>query len=295
MSVSYSGTFLGVVPFGFNIFAGPTPLVPSNKTYDTVTLFGQGYFDKVHIQNTEVSQSVIESYTLDLYAPSWGGTTIFLANFEDNLNAGNVLTESGNTLIGWIVTRREQGSSLAETICNPDIDETGCIDTTAQLGKTYIYDVYPYTDYEVGESLESAPVTVDYYGYFLIDPDNGTAYKFDLNVISGQMANDSGMTEYETFTERNAYSFVDKNIMRCNITAVVGEDEEGELSQTVDLLDTLKAFINNGKEKIFKTRKGQVFRGITTNYQQTPINDELAEQIYSVSFDFIESDDVLET
>jgi hypothetical protein len=258
-----------------------------------VTLFGPGYFDKVHIQNTEVSQSVIESYTLDLYAPSWGGTTIFLANFEDNLNAGNVLVASENPLIGWTITRRELGSSLAETICETDINTNNCVDTTAQLGKTYIYDVYPNTEEEVGEALESAPVTIDYSGYFLIDPEDGTAYKFDLNLVSGAMTNDSGMTEYETFTEHNAYSFTKKSIMRCNISAVIGEDDNGELSQTVELLDLLKAFINNGKEKIFKTRKGQMFRGVTTNYQQIPINDDLREQIYSVSFDFIESNDVM--
>jgi len=295
MSTSYSGTFLGVVPFGFNIFAGPTPLVPDDKTYDTVTLSGPAYFDKLHIQNVEVSQSVVDAYTLDLYAPSWGGTTILLANFEDTLDAGNVVIDSGNPLVGWTVTRREQGSSLAETICEPDITETGCIDTTAQLGKTYIYDIYPYTNEEVGEALESDPVTVDYYGYFLIDPSDGTAYKFDLNAISGTMANDTSMTEYETFTERNAYSFVDKNIMRCTISAVVGEDDNGDLSQTVELLDTLKAFINNGQEKIFKTRKGEVYRGITINHQKTPINDDLSEQVYSVSFDFIEAADLLES
>jgi hypothetical protein len=294
MSTSYSGTFLGVVPFGLNIFAGPTPLVPDNKTYDTITLSGPGFFDKLHIQNTEIEESVIDSYTLDLYAPIWGGTTILLANFEDTLSAGNVLVDSGNPLVGWIVTRIEQGGSLSVSVCHPDINTNGCIDTTVELGKTYIYDVFPYTDEEVGEALESAPVTVDYYGYFLIDPTTGTSYKFDLNLVSGSMTNDSNMTEYETFTERNAYSFANKNIMRCSISAVIGEDDDGDLSQTITLLEALKTFINNGEEKIFKTRKGQVFRGITTNYQQSPINDDLAEQIYTVSFDFIESADVLE-
>jgi len=293
MSTSYSGTFLGIVPFGLNIFTGPTPLVPKNKTYDTVTLLGPGYFDKLHIQSVEISQEVIDEYTLDMYAPSWGGNTILLANFEDALAAGNVLIASGNPLIGWTITRRELGSSLAETICETDINTNNCVDTTAQLGKTYIYDVYPNTEEEVGEALESAPVTIDYSGYFLIDPEDGTAYKFDLNLVSGAMTNDSGMTEYETFTEHNAYSFTKKSIMRCNISAVIGEDDNGELSQTVELLDLLKAFINNEKEKIFKTRKGQMFRGVTTNYQQIPINDDLREQIYSVSFDFIESNDVM--
>lgn len=295
MSTSYSGSFLGLVPFGLNIFTGPTPLVSDNISYDTVTLYGPAYFDKVHIQNVEVNQYVVDAYTLDLYAPTWSGNTIFLANFEDTLNAGNVLTESGNSIIGWKVTRREQGGSLALTICTPDADETGCIDATVELGKTYIYDIYPYTSVEVGEVLESDPVAVDYYGYFLIDPDTGTAYKFDLNAISGPMANDTSMTEYETFTDRNAYSFTDKDIMRCNITAIVGEDDDGDLSQTITLLDALKAFVNNGEEKIFKTRKGQVFRGVTINYQQSQINDDLAEQLYTISFDFVETADVLET
>jgi hypothetical protein len=294
MSTSYSGSFLGIVPFGLNVFTGPTPLVPTDVTYDTLTIYGPAYFDKIHIQNTEVTQAIIDAYTLDLYAPAWGGNTIFLANFDDsNLNAGNVLTSSGNPIVGWMVSRREQGGSLSITVCHPDVNTTGCIDPTVELGKTYIYDVRPYTDYEVGDVLESAPVTVDYYGYFLIDPTTGDAYKFDLNVVSGPMTNDSSMTEYETFTERNAYSFVDKDIMRCTISAVVGEDEDGELSQTVDLLDELKTFIKNGEEKIFKTRKGQVFRGITTNYQQSQINDDIEAQLYNISFDFIETSDLL--
>lgn len=294
MSVSYSGTFLGIIPFGVNVFTGPTPLVPSDKTYDTITLYGPGYIDKLHIQSVEVSQDIIDEYTLDMYAPSWGGSTILLANFEDTLAAGNVLVASGNPLVGWTITRRELGGSLAETICETDININSCIDATAQLGKTYIYDVYPITEEEVGEPLESDPITVDYYGYFLINPDDGVAYKFDLNAVSGSMTGDSGMTEYETFTERNAFSFIKKKIMRCSISAVVGtRDDNGEFSQPVETLEALANFIQNGKEKIFKTRKGQVFRGITTNYQQSVIDDNLAEQVYTVSFDFIESNDVL--
>ena len=64
------------------------------------------------------------------------------------------------------------------------------------------------------------------------------------------------------------------------------------IEQSVEYLDILRAFINNGKPKILKSRKGHVLKVITYGYEASPLNSGILQQPYIVKFNFEQVGDV---
>ena len=133
----------------------------------------------------------------------------------------------------------------------------------------------------------------------MIDPETQVSYIFNLELVSNAFGNEINYRRYDGYNKYSPFSFGDRDFLTGTIEAIVisnpcqinGSDD---VNQTVEFLNELRAFINNGKEKILKSRKGHVLRVVTID-PNTPIwLDQIGEQLYKYSFSFSEVGEVFE-
>jgi len=287
-----NGYFLGV-SFISN------PITPFEKTtYDRVELFGgQAIYDKLWIRNIEEDDDYYESITnVEDYQPTFDSDTVFLAEFENNLKAGNVDT-GGDPIESFIVTKRKIGSSINTSVGEFDVNTTSVIDYRVQKGSNYVYQVTPKTADALGSPFVSETVESDYYGIFLIDEDTGLSINFDINGEIGTTNALDDQTVYNTFNRYNTISIGNRNALVGTISGIVPETltycTDGFI-QSSDFIDTVQDFVNNGNAKLLKTRKGDIYKVITRNFRKSQLENKIQEQISVVSFDFEEIEDVTE-
>lgn len=56
--------------------------------------------------------------------------------------------------------------------------------------------------------------------------------------------------------------------------------------QSADFIDLIQDFVNNKTDKLLKTKKGDIFRIVTSNFSRSQFVQESKEQVDVVSFDF---------
>jgi hypothetical protein len=265
--------------------------VPDKRIYTKITVYGNAIVDKIHILDSELTNAELEAIDITA-ALTWSSHTDLLAEFENSLSGGNFL-DLDIPILNWQVYRKEQGgitSTLLDTISATDIQY---IDYTAQPQKTYIYDLFAVTPTQISEPLETAAILSDFYGYFIIDPVLEIAYKFDMSTESSESAYAEDFTVYENFTQYPSFARGQRKYMSTTITGMPGTlTQDKVLSQTVDYIDALRDFIHNGNEKIFKTRKGQIYKVQTSKFRFKPLNDAISDQPLLVSFDVVESSSI---
>jgi hypothetical protein len=56
--------------------------------------------------------------------------------------------------------------------------------------------------------------------------------------------------------------------------------------QSSDFIETIQDFVNNKSSKILKTKKGDIFNIVTSNFSRSQFLQQSKEQLDIVSFDF---------
>jgi hypothetical protein len=257
--------------------------------YNRITFFGDITIDNVWIRERILSDAEINAMNYKI-APTWTSDTIFLALFEHNsINAGNIINLT-SPIISWDIYRKTVEENILTYLTTVDHSIKTYVDFTTQAYKTYIYEIFPITATEIGDALQTAPLYTDYFGYYLIDPDDGTVYKFDLNISSGEFQYEEDVTVYKTYVQYPAVTKGKTNYLKNTITALAGTISctEGFL-QPIDYINTLEAFITNGKIKLYKTRKGGIYKVYTRNFHYKILeNDGIVEQPMLITFDVFE-------
>jgi hypothetical protein len=111
---------------------------------------------------------------------------------------------------------------------------------------------------------------------------------FDLNLSSGDMSNETDVTIYEGYTQKSSIAIGNRDYLKGTISCIAGTvTTSNTLSQTVDYLDDLRAFINNKRAKYLKSRKGDVWKVVTWG-MSVKYMDELSEQVATITFNFFE-------
>lgn len=280
-----SGSFLGISYLNF------AQALPVASTYNKITFYGNNIVDGIHLQNRLYSDSEVQALDINDY-PAWDGYTLMLSRFDNqDTEAGNVTNLSSN-ITSWNIYRRATDEEISKNLATVDDTVTQYIDYTAQANKTYIYDIFPQTATQIGAPVETAQTLANFYGWYLVDTDTNTIYKFDLNLQSGDISNEIDFTEYKNYSKFPGFTFTDRDYIKVTVSAVCGSiNQDGTIYQPVDYIEQLKDFINNKKEKLFKSRKGDIWRGITTNFKYKYM-DEVGQQVAVVTFDFVESGSV---
>lgn len=259
--------------------------------YNKVIIYGEGNFDKIWIRNIEEDQSYYDSITSILdYQPEFDSDTVFLAEFNDNLSAGNV-SSGGEPIVSWVVNKRRIDGNINYLVGEFDPSVSRAIDYRVQNGNSYVYQITPKTTSRLGQPLLSNGVLSNYYGIFLIDEDTGLVFNFDINGNLGTLTASDDQTVYNTFNQFPTISIGDRNYLSGTISGIVPSTLnycETGLIQSADFIDTVQDFVNNKSRKLLKTRKGDIFEIDTRNFRRSQLRNEMQEQLDVVSFDFIE-------
>lgn len=278
-----NGMVLGVVVLAQAI-SSPVPVM-----YNSIKVFGQSIVDYIQIQNVEKLESDIPN--LKLYdTPIWDGNTIMLANFENTLNAGNV-TSLTNPILNWVVQRRKTTDTSFTTLATLDVSQKSYVDTTLEPNVEYIYQIIATNDTEQSEPLVNMLDSV-FYNSVLSDLEGTIAYVFDFNLDFDGFENEVAYQRYDGFSKNSAYSFGKRDFRFGSATAILSSSFS-DVTQTIDFIKTFTQFINNGQPKIFKDRKGNVLKVVTTGgVKQKPLSIAIGEQPYEISFNFEEVGEV---
>ena len=278
-----SGTFLGYSTMQYQ------PPIPSPISYNKITLYGgQSIFDKVHIQNIALTNSEIQA--IDPFAQIlWKPTTLLLANFDaKTLDGGNIISLP-SALVGWKIYRRDTSTDISTLIATVDAGTTTYIDYTIGAYRNYVYEIFPITTNEIGSPLVTDNTYADFYGWYLMHYDSpSTVYKFDLNLSSSELMNETNVVIYETYTQKPSVSMGNRDFIKGAISCIAGTiNADGKLYQPVDYLNQLKSFINDKNVKLLKSRKGDTWKVITYGMNEK-FMDEVSEQLVTITFNFSE-------
>lgn len=275
-----NGTALGVVVLD-GVYSSPTA-----SLYNQIKVYGQAIVDHIKIQNVE--KTVTEIQNLVPYAtPIWDGNTIFLAKFENTLNAGNI-TNLTNPILNWVVTRRKSTETSFTKLATLPVNITTYTDSTAEPNVQYIYNITGTNDTEASEPLENTINSV-FYNCIIMDVGGTEAYVFDLNLEFEGYENQVAQQKYEGFNQYPAFSFGERDYKEGTVTAILASEFDVDVTQTIDYIKKFNVFINNGNEKIFKDRKGNVLKVVTTGgVKQKPLNVAISQQPYEITFNFTE-------
>jgi len=278
--------YFGTTLLGVSFFEGFT-FVSGELNRFTIK-GGDSYIDNVQLFSEPQSDEYIDSAQLG-ETLLWTPNTLALMTFDGNLSAGNI-TNITSPITNWQIYRRKNTESTLTLLDTIPVTQTTYVDITAQPNTSYLYTILAVNDTEISTPIEGS-ITTDFYGMFLINPNTLTAYLFDSNLEFGGMTVESSHERYDGYNEFSAHSFGNRNFRVGAVSAIVREnfcDNTNTITQTAEFVKLIQDEINNGEEKILKTRKGEVMKVITTNPSTSPLNVNITQQPYSISFEFQE-------
>lgn len=143
--------------------------------------------NKITIKNCVVDQIHVSSQTSDITVssdnvPSWTPNTLFLANFFDNLIAGNIHND-GLDIVKFQLRRNRVGSLdtriIGEVDFNPsDPDTITFQDFTAGVGD-FIYSIVPFSTAGQPGQASSVQIESDFAGVWIVDKNDNFTVGFD--------------------------------------------------------------------------------------------------------------------
>lgn len=288
---------LGVSPLSVGVMQ---TAIPPAKSYNQVQFIGECTLDNIHLIKKILTDEEIKYInTTTLTLPGIAGyflgseqkwdsfNTIFLANFENTLEAGN-LTNSDLPITHYRIYRKETGESLYtfldEIAFNPE--QAIYIDYTAVNGVQYDYGVRAVSSGTEGQLIQGVGI-VDFSGWILQSLDANTLYNFDIEVESGNIQTVINMHKYENNTKYPVVAFGNMQYEEGSLSTIPLTINGNDYTQTSDYLETLRSFINNGEVKILKNSKGSIWKIVTYGYSYK-LMDKSIEQYATISFSFVE-------
>lgn len=286
-----SGSFVG------GTFLPSIPLASTIVTYDKLEVNGELIVDKIRILSENLTDTAIQSLRpTDEYVWEVPTTMLLYAEFNDDLSAGNIGGFS-DPATGLKIFRKESTESRFDLLTTIPIAEINAgkqayDDYTVVTGKTYDYRLYVETDTELSEPINTDPFTTDFFYWSLTNPVTEQVFLFDLNMSSGNITSNKDLTVYnQAYTAKPAVSFSDKDYITGSINCMAGQakviDSLTEFYYPIDYLDDLKDFINDKSEKYLKSRRGDIWKVVTSGFGSNYI-DETGEQLANIQFNFTE-------
>ena len=265
--------------------------IPLRHTYQKIRIYGNATIDKLQIKNIEMSDEDLQNIIMTDNS-IWDINTLAMAEFENDLIAGNI-SNLINPVTKWQVNRREVSGSTFKVLDVVDVGVSEYIDYSAQHGKNYIYSLFATSENEQSEPLECEEIETDFFGYYLISEEEGKVFKFDLNVQSGTKQYQEDVTIMDNYTEYPSIAMGRRKYFTSSISCICGTVSiNGQLQQSNEYVSELRDFILNSKNKIFKTRRGEIYKVFCSNYSEQQLDDGIKEQVILISFNLTEVGEV---
>ena len=260
---------------------------PPESTYDTIRIYGESIVDKLRALTCALTEEEILAIKPNQEF-DWTSDVILLAEFDNNLQAGNVITLTG-AIEQWLLQRRRTEDTIYTELAELDVTVEEYIDYEAKSNKSYEYRLFAQSADELSAPLDADTLETRFDYYTLIEPISGVVYTFCLNTNTSPFATSNNLNVYEgSFTEHPYTSHSQNKYIKGTVNFLAGNiDNDGVLLYPQDYLEDLEAFIHDGNEKIFKDARGRGWR-VKTNLFTPQYKDRTVNQLASFSFNFVE-------
>lgn len=268
-------------------------VAPLKQAHSSVSFYGGVSLDGVHAKGAEIPDNTILSINSEELF--FDIDTIFLANFENTLEAGSIM--NNDTMIThWAIRRKESTDALNPLLATIPYDNivSYYTDTMPKSKTEYVYSVAPISgtgnNRVEGRGIEGVGI-VDFYGWTLSSISaTPITYNFNLEINSEAIEAIKDFKVYQNYTQFPAVRFGNASYKKGKLSTIPYIYNDSDNSYTIDvaLLEDVVDFINDGNEKVLRNPIGQIFKVITHNasYQ---FFDKIPEQPYTLSFEFTQT------
>lgn len=275
-----------------------TALSYPQGTVSSVRLIGAQEADWLWIVSESMDSTEIGAILNDAeYEPAWGDAqTVFLAGFEDGLNAGNLNTT------GYVLYRRNLTTGEYGLIGTFGINELSMIDYSACNNHGYVYQLW-YTDADTFTTtpIESTDITPCTWNYTILgcsQDENGIyhvqkIYPFSANVSSGTISNNNEPKIQRNFTAYPAWqpdtSMYQSGKLKALIGTVSGLNQY--TGDTVEYANELRGLSLTSMTLFLKDRRGSILMVRPNGPITMETKDEWYNQAVSIEFPWVEVGD----
>jgi hypothetical protein len=194
---------LGVMTYGVGTFASSvTGVVQNLKTVYLGCSPADGneanvLIDQAHLTSLVMQDSDIQNLYTNATVQQFGFQSMFLANFDGNLEGGNA---GAYPVAYWNIYRTYNGiQKLLGTVQNTNQPTMSFIDTTPLSGTNYQYSIVPVdTQGNIGTG-QVIFGSVQFSGWWLTDISSGTSFQLYLQVEDVPIKTNYTRGEYKTF------------------------------------------------------------------------------------------------
>ena len=280
----------GVGPFELNEVAIN---IDAGGTWNSISMSGDVFARYVWIKNSPITDDEYIRLKDVNTVPSWNRDTFMLALFDGNLLAGSLKSEI--SLTGWLVYSVESGSSFLKPVITVGASVSEFVDYAPRNAVGIMYYVFPVFGDKIGSYASSNLVTPSWWDWFLIVCDRvgddvytqSAIYRFDLDVSSGNMTNNTSFTELQNFTKYAKIQNSPSNYWSGTLSAFIGNCAD-TYKDTTERMNELKGLTTDGKDKFLKDRKGNIWKVRLNSAVTEQIIDEYVEQAVVVTLGWME-------
>lgn len=281
---------------GTSVLLGGVEYVPQLTGFTSITFGGTSDMIITDVwgqEQIEVDGQWTDMTTdyLDNYVSSninWTLYTYLLTMNQEGLEGGSI--QGIGDITGWALYRYDNKTEEALLLANFDADVPQYMDYTALLNRDYYYLLYAYGTEGTSSALQTPSVSLNYYGYFLIDVTNDVVYKFDTNFSGGELTQNTDYSSFRTNNKYQTYHTGDLQYLSGQITALVRyANSDNYINNSIELLQNLRDCVKDDtRTKILKTRKGEGWYVFTKDYNDSVVNQAIGAQPVNASFSFDE-------
>lgn len=270
--------------------------IDTGGEWNFISTSGDVLMRYIWIKDRAITDEEISSLSDLNKLPVWDNETLMLAIFNENLLAGSIASDVPVT--GWIVYSIEDGSSFLKPVLSVGATINSFVDYTARNQTGIIYYIFPVFGETIGSSAPSNMVVPNWWDWSLIvcdTIDNDTyyqskTYRFDLDVSSGSMSNNTTFNELQNFTRYAKVQNSQSNYWSGTLSAFIGNCGV-TYKDTVERMEELKALTTDNRDKFLKDRKGNFWKVRLNSAVSEKISDEFIEQAVVVTLGWMEVGD----
>lgn len=267
-------------------------------TIGSVELLGAQETDWLWIVSGSMESTDIGAILNDAgYEPAWGDeATVFLAGFEDGLNAGNLNTT------GYALYRRNLTTGEYGLVGEFGINELSVVDYAVSNRHGYVYQLW-YTDATTYTTtpIESADITPCTWNYSILGcskDENGVyhvqrLYPFSANVTTNAVSNNNEPKVQRNFTAYPAWQPDTALYQSGKLKALIGRVNENNqyVGDTVEYAKELRSLSLTDMTLFLKDRRGSLLMIRPNGPIQMETKDEWYNQAVSIELPWIEVGD----
>lgn len=249
------------------------PLAYSQGTISGVFIEGEQVCDYVEVRKGTATEDDIFNVNSGEYQPIYGAGTYLLADFTNELQAGN-LGATDDMLTGLSVYRRQGEAGLLRHVADLPLNTGKLYDFSARSQQgPYTYHLFPMgaTTY-ITDPILSNRVTPCFWNWSILacrrrdgDVYHVTAeYVFGKNLSSGSISNNNNPSILETFTRYPTIQAAQANYKSGTLTSLIGivdyQKKRNGYYDTLEMRDAVYGLSTTTDELFLKNRKGDLLR-----------------------------------